>query len=469
MNFLILFMSLILPAFSGFPSDFVFGVANAPGQVEDKLDDIWLQWARSGNIRGWKDNPERRLEFWSAPEREIELAKNLGVGSFRLGVDWGRVMPAKGKFDEAAIKRYREIFKLIKLSKMKILLTLWHHSVPKWVQDQGGWHSEETKKDFVQFSERMLKEYKDEVDLWVTFNEANVFVTMAYSVGIWPPGEKSGPLSLLALGPIRGSSIRALDHMAEAHNTVYDLAHSLKSDIKIGLAHNMAWYTGKHWIDRQKAAYVSEVMNWRFPSMTKMDFFGFNYYGAEWLKGTRVDIDPEEEYSEAGRAISVEGLAHLLREIHARYPKLPIYITENGIADALDVLRPAYLLEHLAVVESAIRSGIPVKGYYVWSLTDNLEWSDGYCPKFGLVAVDRRTLERTPRQSYSIFQKVIKENSVSSELRKFAWEKVLSHQGKERPFCRHEDGITAYDDPKPRKFSRKDWRFSSTGETSAPR
>jgi beta-glucosidase/6-phospho-beta-glucosidase/beta-galactosidase len=463
MTILLLFLFHLAAFSSPFPQDFDFGVANAPGQTEDKLQDIWADWGELGHIRSWKtvENPAARLEFWTKPETEIDLASQLGVTAFRLGVDWGRVMPSKDNFDEQAIAHYRDILLQIKKKKMKVMLTLWHHSVPKWIQAQGGWHNSETKKDFIKFSVRMIKEFKDNVDWWITFNEANVWVTMAYSVGIWPPGEKNGPLSLFALGPFRGDSIKALDLMSEAHNETYDQAHTIFPGIKMGLAHNMANYTSKNFFDRIKAGFVDDLMNWRFPEKTKghVDFFGFNYYGAEWINGTQIALHPDEEYSEAGRAIDVKGLYHLLHKIHTQFPNLPIIITENGIADANDSIRGSYLIEHLVAVKKALDEGVPVKGYFVWSLTDSLEWSDGYCPKFGLVEVDRQTMNRKPRATFDLYRSIIQSREIFPDVRASEWAKVKSFQGKDRPFCRDEDGITAYDVARPRKFSTKDWRF----------
>ena len=160
-------------------------------------------------------------------------------------------------------------------------------------------------------------------------------------------------------------------------------------------------------------------MNWHLPGRIRrhMDFFLMNYYGAKWLKGESLSLDSREEYSEAGRAIDVGGLLDLLTIINVRYPSLPILITENGIADASDGIRSAYMIQHLAAVQNAIARKIPVQGYFVWTLTDNLEWSDGYCPKFGLVSVDRKTMIRTPRPSYNLYQQIIGSKEITEAQR----------------------------------------------------
>lgn len=460
-----LFFLLCLPLTVGaFDSSFTFGVANAPAQVEDSLQDIWETWGNNGQIKSWKETylPEKRIEFWSHPEVELDLAQKLGVHSFRLGVDWFRVMPTPTTFDESAISKYRKILQGIRDRGMKVMLTLSHHSVPDWVQKQDGWHNSKTKEDFLRFAQRMMEEFHGEVEWWISFNEANVFVVNAYTAGFWPPGVKGSILSLAAIGPYKGRSIKALDMMADAHNELYTWAHKKFPSIQLGVAHNMANYRGRNFLDKVAAYFADQSMNWRFPERIRgnMDFYGVNYYGAEWIKGAGLEFNPEAEYSESGRAIDTSGFLELLKEIHSRFPDQKIMITENGIADTDDGIRSSYILEHLAAIKGARDLKIPVVAYYLWTLTDNLEWTDGYCPKFGLVAVDRKTMKRSPRPSYYIFQRVIKENDVTLKLRQEAWKKVVSLFGKFRPFCRHEDGVTALDLPIPRRYGKVDWRFN---------
>ena len=438
-------------------------MANAPAQVEDGLDDIWLDWARKDKVRAYSNyaNPNERLQFWTHPEVEVDLAAKLNVGAFRMGVDWGRVMPARNQIDVGAIRRYRETLRLVKSKGMKVMLTLWHHDVPKWVQASGGWHTDENKKAFVFFAKRMILELGDDVDWFVTFNEANVFMLMAYTTGAWPPGETQSVLSVVPL--LNGPSISALNRMASAHNEIYEWAHKKFPGIQLGLAHNMANYRAGTLIDGLKAKAADSIMNWYLPKQVEnhIDFFGMNYYGAEWIKGDGIAIDKNEEYSDAGRAIDVNGLYELLRKVNLAYPRIPILLTENGIADANDSLRPAYLIEHLVAIHAAIRQGVPVKGYFVWTLTDNLEWSDGYCPKFGLAGVNRETFERLPRASFDLFAEIARSRKVTRDQRSSAWNQVVGLQGGDRPMCRAADGASALDRPRVTKFVRKDWRFKS--------
>jgi beta-glucosidase/6-phospho-beta-glucosidase/beta-galactosidase len=462
-----LFFALSLQAqtIATFPDSFLFGVANAPGHVEDKLDDTWIRFSNKDKIRAFHNqaSPELRLEFWSKPEIELDLAKQLGVTVFRLGVDWGRIHTGPQSFDQVAIERYRKILQMVKDRKMKVMLTLFHFTVPKWVEDQGGWKNEDTKNHFVEFSQKMIQEFHPQVDFWITFNEPQIFATMAYTAGVFPPGEKSSFLSMLDLVFYQGETIQSLHLMSQSHHQIYDWAKKQFPQIQIGISQHMGFHNGKNFFSRMLSKYTGEFMNWFFPDLIKgkMDFFGFNYYGAEWIKLTGVDIDPDEEYSEAGRAVYPQGLYLIMKQIHERYPTLPQFITENGISDATDWLRPSYLIEHLLAINAAQKENIKVLGYIFWTLTDNMEWSDGYCPKFGLVRVNRKyQMQREIRPSFYLYQRIIKEKKISSLERESSWEIIQNFKGKERPFCRAHDGVTGLDEPIFRKLSPKDWRFS---------
>lgn len=203
------------------------------------------------------------------------------------------------------------------------------------------------------------------------------------------------------------------------------------------------------------------------PPPVRTSSIGINYYGQEILDGASVALVASEEYSEAGRAIYPDGLFRVLVAFGKRYAGVPIFITENGIADSTDVLRPAYLVEHLLAVRAAIDVGVPVRAYVFWTITDNLEWADGYCPKFGLVAMNRTDappgLAREPRASYELFGAIARAADVTAEQRSAAWALVRSHARRRalRPFCRAADGKGALSEPVLRRFSRRDWRYGA--------
>lgn len=467
MRLLLLFLLLSGPALANplvFAPDFEFGVANAPGQVEDALQDNWAEFARQNRIRSF-DVPHAhdRLRFWSKPEDELEWVVKSGVQTYRLGIDWGRIMPARGQFDEKVLERYRELLKRIKAHKLKVMLTLMHHSIPRWLQESGGWTNDLAVPDFLAFAQRVMPYFSQDVDYWVSFNEPTIFAVMTYVAGNWPGGQvEASPLGLVHVGPLKGQAVKALDRMARAHNQLFDWAHAKLPGVKLGLAHNMALYEGDSWLDKLQAWYVNDLLNWYVPDAVEghTDFYGINYYGSEWIKHAGLWINPSEEYSEAGRAINPTGLYLLLKEIQGRYHSRSVFITENGIADTVDWLRPAYIVEHLAAVAKARTEGVPVNSYILWTLTDNLEWADGYCPKFGLLGVDREhDLKRVPRPSFALFEKIARSHQVSDVDRELAWQLVRSHVGQDRPYCRAADGVRPLDVAVPRKVIAKDWRF----------
>ncbi|TNF31696.1 MAG: glycoside hydrolase family 1 protein, partial [Deltaproteobacteria bacterium] len=402
-----------------FPKDFFFGVANAPAQVEDQLPDAWMDWAQEGKVPAFYnyDRPEDKIRFWSDPETEIKLAKQLGLKVFRLGVDWFRLFPTKETKTPSpdVIKRYREILKLIKKHDMKVMLTLFHHAEPSWTIEQKSWTKEMMISNFEIFAKSSVDHFGDLVDYWITFNEANIYILMTQIANAWPNHtEKKHPLRLFNLGPLKGTYERALKNMAKAHRQAYKYIKSKHPDIPVGIAHNVGNYVGENWMSRIFAKVSKRKFNYVFFDMIadSMDYIGINYYGAEVVKGTSVGISSSYEYSDSGRAVSPDGLKKVILELHDRYNKkkrgrrdantvLPFIITENGVADDNGWLRSSYIVEHLLALRSVMNEGVKVLGYIAWSLSDNLEWSDGYCPKFGMVAVDRADqMKRIPRPGF---------------------------------------------------------------------
>jgi beta-glucosidase/6-phospho-beta-glucosidase/beta-galactosidase len=195
-----------------------------------------------------------------------------------------------------------------------------------------------------------------------------------------------------------------------------------------------------------------------------LDFWGINYYGEEHIENASLSLSTDSEYSESGRRVNPSGLNEVLTQLKARYwpsSKSPsIIITENGISDSSDILRPSYIIEHLMAVQAAIASGFQIDGYILWTISDNWEWADGYCPKFGVVAVDRSSpnLQRKKRPSYEMYQSIVKGNVITQVMRSAAWEQVQKNIGTLRPFCRSNDGKTGLDQPAQRPISNANWQ-----------
>lgn len=238
------------------------------------------------------------------------------------------------------------------------------------------------------------------------------------------------------------------------------------------VAHNVAYMSPAGVADVAPAWLSDRLMVTPFIAAiaSALDFVGLNYYGQEFMAGVgQIAVLGEEEYSDSGRAVYPDGLFHLLKAFHARFPTLPLVITENGVADDADVLRPPYLVEHLLAVAAARAAGVPVAGFVLWTVADNWEWADGFCPKFGLAAVERGggALRHVLRNtSYELFRTIARSKVVTEAQAAAAWAPLAAAAatGTQRSFCRALEGtgLTGFgglDVPVQRPLVSKDWRF----------
>ncbi|CAO2821682.1 unnamed protein product [Amaranthus hypochondriacus] len=432
------------------------------------------------NVAAWHNvpQPHERLRFWSDPDTELKLAKNTGVTVFRMGVDWTRIMPKEptGELNKAvnfaAIERYKWIIHRVRSYGMKVMLTLFHHSLPPWAGEYGGWKMEKTVDYFMQFTRLVVDSVSDVVDYWVTFNEPHVFCLLTYCAGAWPGGNPD-MLEVATSALPTGVFNQAMHWMAVAHSKAYDYIHehSTLSKPLVGVAHHVSFMRPYGLFDVAAVTFANSLTVYPYMDSIseKMDYIGLNYYGQEVLCGAGLKLVETDEYSESGRGVYPDGLFRILLQFHERYKHLniPFIITENGVSDETDLIRRPYLLEHLLAIYGAMIMGVPVLGYLFWTISDNWEWADGYGPKFGLVAVDRaNNLARLPRPSYHLFSKVATTGIVTRKDREQAWNELRrAAKGKKtRPFYRAVDkrGLMyagGLDEPIWRPYVDRDWRF----------
>jgi beta-glucosidase/6-phospho-beta-glucosidase/beta-galactosidase len=470
-------------------NSFFFGLATAPAHVEEGLEDGWIDFARKGKIAAFGNQavPEARLNFWTNYQREVDLAAGSGAKVFRMGVDWGRLVPTRPDYatcetsggiqNREALAHYQQIVDYVRSKGMKVMMTLFHHSPPKWFIETGGWPQAAGSKCFQKFGKDVVDAFGSKVDYWVTFNEPAVYNMFVYVAGIWPPGmAMPNPLDMLSVpGTWKGAFIAANENMVAAHEVLYNYIHKVRNlSTPVGIAHNVGWHKANTAVDSGGVLFSSILLNYLFMDMVapNMDYIGLNYYGAEYVAGSGLAMRSDKEYSDSGRAVDPYGLYALLKAFHERYnvafvnrtnhDVLPIIVTENGVSERTDFLRPAYMVEHLLAVNQAMREGVKVSGYVYWTISDNWEWADGYCPKFGLYSVDRANgLNRSPREfSLAQFKEIVKTGQITSGMRKAAWDRMVAAQnGEMRDTCRASDGKGSLDDPKQIPFARVDWRF----------
>ncbi|GAV71672.1 Glyco_hydro_1 domain-containing protein [Cephalotus follicularis] len=432
------------------------------------------------NVAAWHNvpHPEERLRFWSDPDTELKLAKDTGITVFRMGIDWTRIMPkepVKG-FNEivnyAALERYKWIIQRVRSYGMKVMLTLFHHSLPPWAGDYGGWKLEKTVDYFMDFTRVVVDRVKDLVDYWVTFNEPHVFCMLTYCAGAWPGGHPD-MLEVATSALPTGVFNQAMHWIAVAHSKAYDYIHEQRnlSNAMVGVAHHVSFMRPFGLFDIAAVTVANSLTLFRFVDSLNgnVDFIGINYYGQEVISGAGTKLVETDEYSESGRGVYPDGLYRMLLKFHERYKYLnvPFIITENGVSDETDLIRRPYMLEHLLAIYAAMIKGVPVLGYLFWTISDNWEWADGYGPKFGLVSVDRaNNLARIPRPSYYLFSKVVSTGKITRNDRKRAWNELQkAAKGKQtRPFYRkvNKCGLMyagGLDEPIWRPYIERDWQF----------
>jgi beta-glucosidase len=414
-----------------FPSDFFWGAATSSHQVEGGNHNDWSEFekqsakrkAQSARRKEWPDyilqnypNPlqeenyisGRACDHYNRFREDFDIAKSLGHNAHRFSIEWSRIEPEEGKFNEREIEHYRQVIKALRERGLEPFVTLWHWTLPLWVRDRGGWRNPETVALYVRFAEYVMEQFRQFVTYWQPLNEPNIYTAFGYIMGTQPPGERNIM-----------NAYKASKNLMQAHRLVYEAGHAISSQFKIGISHAVAHRVGyrERISNKLTAKIISFLSEDRFfKKMSRYaDFIGVHYYKYEpvalGLGGKYfgfVDLADEMSWkSDLGWQICPEGIYHVLKRLK-KYKK-PILVTENGLADAQDIHRAKFIREHIRWLEKAIMDGADVRGYFHWSLLDNLEFVElrGFWPRFGLVEVDYKTLERRIRPSAWEYKRII--------------------------------------------------------------
>lgn len=384
-------MTVSWSALPPLPGDFIWGVSASGYQSEGGALDS--NWDRYNAATPGQDAYGSSVDFRHRYAEDIGLAKDLGVDTFRIGINWARVERRKGCVDEVELAYYDDVIRTMKRAGLAPLLTLDHFVYPGWVADQGAWTNPATVSDFLRFCRLVAERYVADVDLWLTFNEAAFFVLIEW---------KYRKLSWTGVKAMRR-------HLIDAHEQVYDLIHSLKPSAMV--SSNIVW-CGEGW----RARVLQRFTDWLFldRSSHKMDWLAFDFYyqgiDAALLSGRMWDakLDPS-------------GLGRALANLASRFPGRPLLVAENGMPTrdgmprADGARREDVLRDSVYWVQRARADGIPVVGYMYWSLTDNFEWGR-YGPRFGLYTVDVMsdpTLERKPTAAVAEYRTLIRAGGVA--------------------------------------------------------
>lgn len=421
-----------------FPPGFKWCTATSAHQIEggNTQSDWWNFEKTAGKIKNG-DLSGMATDHWNRIDSDIQLMKNIGVNTYRFSVEWARIEPKQGVWDRLAIDHYRHEIHLLREAGIEPLVTLNHFTLPQWVSDQGGWTWSGIPQAFENYTRFVYGLIGSDVRDFVTINEPMVVLLTGYLAGEFPPLFASS-------NHFKNAMIQMIRSHGIAYHAIHEMAASEGRPVRVGLAHHLRVFDPhSKWnpLDRIYAKLLDRVFNWAWfqalhsgflkvnmpffmhfkahipEAKGTQDFLGINYYTRDMVHfslKSKTGADLKTPYgaakSDLGWEIYPEGLIRVLRRAHAWFPKLPVIITENGIADSQDLKRGSFLVDHLAVLLRALDEGIEVEGYCHWSLLDNFEWLEGFTPRFGLFEVDYSTFQRIPRPSASLFETIARTN-----------------------------------------------------------
>lgn len=337
---------------------------------------------------------------------DIALAADFGHTAHRFSLEWSRIEPQEGAWNADAVAHYESVVRAIHAHGMEPFVTLWHWTLPQWFTARGGWEHPDAPRIFAAYAGRIAAVLPG-VRFWITLNEPMVSASMSYLKAAWPPQRRN---------PYRFWNV--VRNLIRGHHAAYAAVKRVQPEAIIGIAQNNAVFAPltPRVFSRPLAAIPRYIWNTLFLQRTAsaLDFIGLNYYMRVGMRFGHVP-DPAAPRSDLGWELHPSAIRAALNEL-AQYGK-PVYITENGLADATDRLRPWYIVKTLHAVRAAMDDGVDVRGYFHWSLIDNVEWDKGRWPRFGLVAVDYKTQKRTPRHSAYLYHDIIRERGVTDAVR----------------------------------------------------
>ena len=429
---------------AAFPSTFVWGTATAAYQVEGAAtedgrgESIWDRFsATPGNVANG-DTGAVACDTYHRYAEDIRLMRTLGIGAFRLSVAWPRILPeGRGPVNRAGLDFYDRLVDDLLANGLDPYVTLYHWDLPQALEENGGWPVRDTVDAFTEYTEVVVARLGDRVRHWITQNEPWVISWLGYGLGVHAPGRTSDSDALAAGHHILLAHGRAAEVLRrEAPDSEVGIAVDLvpmypfsDTEADIEAAHREDGFRNRWFLDAVLGRGYPEDMLERYAEIlppiadgdletiaAPLDFLGINYYTRNVVRAGVGEVATEgAEHTDMGWEVYPNGLRDLLVRLHAEYELPDLYITENGAAfpdsrnngTVRDPRRIAYLGGHLDAVASAIADGVPVRGYFLWSLLDNFEWAFGYSRRFGIVYVDFETLERVPKDSFAWYRDFI--------------------------------------------------------------
>lgn len=402
-----------------FPNNFYWGAASAAYQVEGGIENTdWAEAARQGRVPVCG----RACDHYNRYEEDFDLAKSLGHNAHRFSVEWARIEPEEGKFDEEAIEHYRKVLLALKARGLTPFITLWHFTLPLWFSEKGGFERKDSAEIFARYCSFVVSRLSDLCVHFSTINEPSVYGSNGWLRGSWPPFKRFALTDIVSItnsGRTFESKaykglhpfflyLRVMKNLARAHNAAYRAIKKVCPDTNINFVHHVIVFDA-NWNPLNKlAAYIAN-RQWTHVFMRRTrghyDSIGLNYYFYTQFGDRRTWRKTDMDWNFAPDRI-YDALMILKRY------KAPVYISEAGVADSADSGRAEYITKQIEAAWRAREAGVDVRGHIYWSLLDNYEWALGFEKRFGLIEIDYATLERRVRPSALVYKKICEANAI---------------------------------------------------------
>jgi beta-glucosidase len=406
-----------------FPDGFLWGTASAAHQVEgDNRNCDWWEFEQQPGRIANGDTSGVACDHYHRYREDFTLLRELNQTAHRLSIEWSRIEPSPGEFDSRQIRHYRDVLGELREQGIEPMVTLHHFTSPLWFTRKGGWTERDSVRAFMPFVNRIAEELGDLITMWCTINEPNIYAANGWITGEFPPA-RQGDLT---------HYYRVLANMHRAHELAYAAIKRRHPDAQVGLSHHKFLFIPASEKRRDRwAAHGAQIAVDRWPVgpghlrrvvEASSDFIGIAHY---W--GQMCAFDPSRAKEQFIRRFNVPGAPvtdmgwsadpKWMREVLGELKSLgkPVYVTENGLASNDDDWRQRYIREILENVRLAIADGVDVRGYFHWTNMDNFEWARGYSARFGLIAVDRKTLERTIKPSGRLYGRIAAANALPED------------------------------------------------------
>lgn len=449
-----------------FPADFMWGAATSSYQIEGawnedgKGESVWDRLSHTpGKVKNGATG-DVACDHYHRYIDDVQIMKKIGLKAYRFSVSWPRIFPTgKGEINQKGVNFYDKLIDELLKNGIEPFVTLYHWDLPFVFNEVGAWESSKVADAFVNYAQFVFNHYGDRVKYWITFNEPQVFTFLFYPLGLYETGNFESALKATHLINIAHAKVvkayRSSNHPEGKIGITLDLSHIYPEEetelnmkgviLKDGL--NNRWFLDPV----LKGEYPADILdlikkNFRFPmplnkdlelfKNNPIDFIGINNYFCDrvnvkkerdldniWKIKFSLQPNINAEVSEMGWEICPQGLYELLKRVDKDYEHPELHITENGMACKDDKIvegviqdddRISYLKRYLTAAHDAIRDGVNLKSYFLWSLMDNFEWIFGYSKKFGIIEVDRESLERRWKKSAFWYKNAIQKNGFSA-------------------------------------------------------